>query len=192
MSLPRFSTSRLALRPRTLADTDACIEMDGDPEVTRFIPGPWNDAAAHRGFVVERTRGPYPPGLGYWSVLHVERDNAFLGWVLLIPADTIGGAIEIGWRLVRAAWGKGYATEAARPVLTHAFTRPNVERVTADIAPNNIASIRVAEKLGLRPQTTTLRAGAPHVHFSMTRSAFERETRSRLANRRVRNSLVDE
>jgi RimJ/RimL family protein N-acetyltransferase len=146
---PLFETPRLVLRPRTLADTEACLAMDRDPEVTRFVSGPWTDPAAHRAFVERRTLGPYPPGLGYWTVLR-RGDGEFLGWILLIPEDAQGPEVEIGWRLVRAAWGRGYATEAAAPVLRHAFAGLGLEAVVAEIDPANTASIRVAEKLGLR------------------------------------------
>jgi RimJ/RimL family protein N-acetyltransferase len=65
--------------------------------------------------------------------------------------DLHGPEIEIGWRLVRAAWGRGYATEAARPVLDHALETLGLGEVIADIDPENAASARVALKLGFRP-----------------------------------------
>src|ERR1700739_3504569 len=94
------------------------MAMDCDPEVTRFIPGPWNDPIAHRAFIKQRVCHTYPAGMGYWSVIAPE---GFVGWVLLTPLDLHGPEIEIGWRLIRAAWGRGYATEAARPALRHAL-----------------------------------------------------------------------
>jgi hypothetical protein len=78
----------------------ACLAMDRDPEVTRFVDGPWSDPAVHRAFVEARTRGPYPAGLGYWAVLRRE-SGGFLGWVLLIPLDARGPEVEIGWRIRR-------------------------------------------------------------------------------------------
>ncbi|MCW3477067.1 GNAT family N-acetyltransferase [Limobrevibacterium gyesilva] len=146
---PTFETSRLLIRPRTLADTDDCLAMDRDPEVTRFVRGPWSDATAHRAFVEERTRGPYPKGLGYWTVCRRDQAASFVGWVLLIPADGVGPEIEIGWRLQRSAWGQGFATEAARPVLQYAFATLKLPEVVAEIDPDNAGSLRVAEKLGL-------------------------------------------
>jgi RimJ/RimL family protein N-acetyltransferase len=149
MDLPRFTTERLLLRQRTLADTAACFAMDREPEVTRFIDGPWSDPIAHRAFIEARTRGPFPEGLGYWTILR-RADAVFLGWVMLIPRDAEGPEIEIGWRLNRAAWGHGHATEAAKPVLHHGLSTLGLAEIVADIDAGNTASIRVAEKLGLR------------------------------------------
>jgi RimJ/RimL family protein N-acetyltransferase len=147
--LPPFTTGRLLLRQRTLADTAACFAMDREPEVTRFIDGPWSDPVAHRAFIEARTRGPYAEGLGYWTILR-RADQAFLGWVLLMPRDAEGPEVEIGWRLGRAAWGQGYATEAVLPVLHHGLTTLGLPEIIADIDAENRASIRVAEKLGMR------------------------------------------
>jgi RimJ/RimL family protein N-acetyltransferase len=145
---PCFTTARLVVRPRLLADTEACLGMDREPEVTRFIDGPWGADAAHRGFIEARTRGPWPPGMGYWTI---EAAGLFLGWVLLIPEDGTGPDIEIGWRLRRAAWGRGIATEAAAPLLPHGFATLGLARIVAGIDPANHASLGVARKLGLRP-----------------------------------------
>src|SRR5207248_1921076 len=112
---PTFQTSRLMIRPRRLADTDDCLAMDRDPEVTRYVSGPWSDAAEHRAFIEARTRGPYRAGLGYWAVCRRDVAASFVGWVLLIPADGAGPEIEIGWRLRRAVWRQGLATEATGP-----------------------------------------------------------------------------
>ena len=99
-TLPTFRTSRLTLRQRDMGDLHACLAMDRDPLVTRFVRGPWEDPAAHRAFVEERIRHAYPPGMGYWSILA----PSFIGWILLTPLDLHGPEIEMGWRLIRKAW----------------------------------------------------------------------------------------
>src|SRR6266446_8997118 len=149
--LPTFRTSRLTVRPRTMGDLEVCMAMDCDPEVTRFLPGPWADPIAHRAFVEERIRHAYPADMGYWSIIAPE---GFVGWILLAPLDLHGPEIEIGWRLVRAAWGRGYATEAARPVLDHALNTLGLPEVIADIDPANTASVNVASKLGFLPASS--------------------------------------
>jgi RimJ/RimL family protein N-acetyltransferase len=160
--LPTFATARLTLRPRTLADLDACLAMDRDPLVTKFIHGPWVDPIAHRAFVEARIRHEYPAGMGYWSIFASAR---FIGWILLTPLDLHGPDIEIGWRVVRPAWGQGYATEAARPVLDHALHTLGLRRVVADIDPTNTGSISVARKLGLVPDGTMLYGGRTVVRY---------------------------
>jgi RimJ/RimL family protein N-acetyltransferase len=134
-----------------MADFDACLAMNRDPEVTKFIPGPWNDPNAHEAFLRQRIQATYGRGLGYWSIFPKDDPDAFLGWILLTSEDAEEPDIEIGWRLKRSAWGKGYATEAAMPVLDHAFRTLGLDRVIADINPHNAASIRVAEKIGMTP-----------------------------------------
>jgi len=167
MTVPALATERLLLRERSLADTDACLAMDRDPEVTRFVDGPWSDPAAHQAFVETRTRGPYADGLGYWTILE-RPEQRFIGWVLLIPRDAEGPKIEIGWRLRRAAWGHGYATEAAKDVLRHGFTTLGLEEIVADIDPANAASRRVAEKIGLRPLGMRQGRTRPEMRYALT------------------------
>lgn len=145
--LPTFRTDRLTLRPRSMDDLDACLAMDRDPEVARFVAGPWFDPEAHRAFVTDRILRAYPDGMGYWSIMAPE----FVGWILLTPRDLAGPETEIGWRVRRAARGHGYATEAARCVLDHALKTLALPLVVADIDPGNAPSLAVARKLGFRP-----------------------------------------
>jgi RimJ/RimL family protein N-acetyltransferase len=156
-----------------LADTEAAMAMDRDPEVTRFIPGPWDHPVAHRAFVERRTLGPYPEGMGYWSVFERESPaDDFLGWVSLIPYDAIGPRIEAGWRFRRAMWGRGYATEAAAPVVRHGLFTLGLDEVIADIDPDNTASLRVAAKLGFRPRETLLKPEYTLGYFGLTRAEW--------------------
>lgn len=153
--LPSFQSPRLVVRPRRRVDLDACLSMDRDPQVTQYIPGPWSQPDAHRAFVLGNMERDYPKGLGYWSVLKrddSERNDspAFIGWILLLPYGAVSNEVEIGWRFIRQTWGQGYATEAASLVLDYAFRDLKLDRIVADINPNNIASIRVAEKLGMK------------------------------------------
>ena len=152
--------------------------MDREPDVARFVPevlrmicGPAADAAAHRAFVEERTRGPYPPGLGYWTIRPRAGDDAFLGWVLLIPVDGEGPEVEIGWRLRPSAWGRGYASEAAAALVRHGLIGLRLPEIIADIDPANLGSIRVAEKIGLRRRGPTPQWEAL-VRYALTAEEF--------------------
>lgn len=158
-----FETDRFFLRPRTVADTPACFEMDSDPEVVRFIPGPWGDPVAHRAFIEKRTLGPWPEGMGYWVIEARDEPGSFRGWILLGPTDGPGSEVEIGWRLARRFWGRGIASEAARAVLDHALNGLGLSRVVAEITAGNAGSISVAEKLGM-----TLVQSGPVVRYSIS------------------------
>ncbi len=133
-----------------MADFADCLALDREPGTTDLIAGPWGDPAAHEAFLRARIRGPYPPGLGYWVIARAERPGEFLGWVMLIPEDAVGPEVEIGWRVLRRARGRGYAPEAAANLLAHGFARAGLSRVVAEIHRENAASRRVAEKIGMR------------------------------------------
>ncbi len=152
--LPALSTGRLILRPRKLADLDACFAMDREPGTLDWIDWPeeagsWADEAAHRAFIRARIEEPYPDGMGYWVMEPRARPGTFLGWILMIPEDAAGPEIEIGWRVPPAHRGQGYAVEGAKRVLAHGFATLGLARVIADIHPQNAASCRVAEKIGM-------------------------------------------
>ncbi|WP_430474186.1 GNAT family N-acetyltransferase [Thalassospira lucentensis] len=144
-----FKTERLILRPRTMDDLDACLAMDKAPGVVDFIIGPWQDPNAHEAFVKRRINQDYGVGLGYWSIFAKQRPDHFIGWILLIPEDGVGPDIEIGWRLHPDHWGKGFAFEAARSLLDHAFAQMELPCIIAAIDPRNEPSKKLAERLGM-------------------------------------------
>ncbi|PCE26855.1 GNAT family N-acetyltransferase [Paraburkholderia acidicola] len=168
--LPSLDTARLLLRPRTLDDLEACMEMDRDLEVTRHIPGPWHDPVAHRRFVEERTTCAYPAGLGYWSIFERQAPGRFVGWVLLIPENAVGPDVEIGWRLVRDAWGRGIASEAAAAVIRHAFETMGLNEIVAGIAQGNAASRQLATKLGMRCAPDATPDAEGYIYYRLART----------------------
>ncbi|MFI6848061.1 GNAT family N-acetyltransferase [Kitasatospora sp. NBC_00085] len=148
-----LTTERLVLRRFTAADADRLVELDGDPEVMRYLTG-GRPTPRH---VVEGTLLPLYLShyerygdLGWWAA--EERDGgAFLGWFEFRPTDPADrGEVELGYRLRRAAWGHGYATEGARALVRHGFTGLGVRRVVAYTMAVNGGSRRVMEKAGLR------------------------------------------
>ncbi len=143
---PSFETPRLLTRPRTLADTDACLPMDRDPEVVRFVDGPWSDPIAHRAFVEARTAAPTPLGSATGRSRSGTAAASSAG--CCSSCSTSGPEVEIGWRLRRAAWGRGFASEAAAVVLRHGLGALALPKIVADIDPASAASARVAEKIG--------------------------------------------
>jgi RimJ/RimL family protein N-acetyltransferase len=140
-----FETARLRLRPRTLDDLEAIVAMDGDEEVRRFIGGPL-EAESHRSQVRSNILNGRP--MPAWAIEWKERPG-FLGQCALNPPQQFG-ATELSWRLVRASWGQGVASEAVSAMLRHAVDELQIGPVVALIHPDNKASRRVAEKVGLR------------------------------------------
>ncbi|WP_433127591.1 GNAT family N-acetyltransferase [Micromonospora sp. CA-240977] len=144
-------TGRLRLRRLTVADVDALVELDSDPEVMRFLTGGVaTPRATVRDEQLPRLLDQYEryPGLGRWAALdRVSGD--FLGWFALDPSAD-GGEAELGYRLRRSTWGRGLATEGSRALVRHAFDTVGVRRVWAETMAVNERSRRVMAKAGLR------------------------------------------
>jgi RimJ/RimL family protein N-acetyltransferase len=145
------STERLLLRRFTVSDVDDLVELDSDPAVMRFLGRP-TPRAVVEGEALPRILAEYErfDRLGCWAA--VERATGeFLGWFELRPPP--GGTpddVELGYRLHRAAWGRGLATEGSRALVRMAFADLGVQRVWAQTMAVNTASRRVLEKAGLR------------------------------------------
>jgi RimJ/RimL family protein N-acetyltransferase len=143
---PTITTARLRLRARTLTDLEPIVEMDADPRVRQFIGGPL-DRATHREEVRRRIIEGRPEPHASWAI--EWRDHpGLIGLCHLSPSEE-AGLTQIGWRLHLSAWGQGVATEAARAVLARALGPIGLPAIVALIAPENLASIRVAEKVGM-------------------------------------------
>jgi RimJ/RimL family protein N-acetyltransferase len=148
---PDLTTRRLWLRPRQEGDVAAMLEMDGDPEVMRFVgDGKVPDPESHGKRLRESIRPLSDDGLGSWSVFRRDRPHEFLGTVGLVP---VGGApeIELVYRFRAAAWGQGYAPEAATPCLAYGFRTLQLPEIVAFVYPDNLRSQRVIAKLGFTP-----------------------------------------
>ncbi|WP_052849268.1 GNAT family N-acetyltransferase [Streptomyces avicenniae] len=149
---PLLTTVRLELRPVADADADDLAALHGDPEVMRFLTGgrpePRADVVAA---TLPRLRRPHPltGRPGYWTARE-RAGGAYVGWFAFRPlSDEDPGVVELGYRLRRAVWGLGYATEGARALVDKGFTEWEVRRVTANTMTVNGGSRRVMEKTGL-------------------------------------------
>ncbi|MFE9410659.1 GNAT family N-acetyltransferase [Streptomyces sp. NPDC006704] len=145
-------TERLALRPFTTADADHLFALDNDPEVMRFINGGRpTTLEAIRTRTLPRLLHDHPcwENRGFWAA-EERATGAFLGWFEFRPLDDNDPAtVELGYRLNRASWGRGYATEGSRALIDKGFTELGVESVTANTMTVNAGSRRVMEKSGL-------------------------------------------
>lgn len=167
-----LETERLILRSSSMDDLEKCLEMDMDPEVTKYIPGIWDGSEAHLSFLKKNILGTYKEGLGYWSVFPKKTPFQFLGWILLVPYEAEAPEIEIGWRLKRSAWGKGYATEAAQAVTAHAFRTVGLEQIYAFVDYGNDRSVKVAQKLGFKAFSDFIYDGVPCTAYRLTRQEY--------------------
>jgi RimJ/RimL family protein N-acetyltransferase len=155
----RLETERLVLRKPELGDLDGYAELWGDPEVVRFLSGstlPRDEVPA----AIERMLGHWERhGVGLFSVLRKEDGRLVgrVGYLLWDPERWVNAMheqldgeleLEVGWTIARSLWGSGYATEAALACRDNAFGELGRDRVISLIAPENVASIRVAEKIG--------------------------------------------
>ncbi|MEU3606443.1 GNAT family N-acetyltransferase [Streptomyces sp. NPDC035033] len=147
-----LETDRLVLRAFTTADDDRLFALDNDPEVMRFLNGgrPTSREAIETR-VLPRLLHDYPcwGTRGYWAAQE-KATGTFLGWFEFRPLEEHSPAVvELGYRLNRASWGHGYATEGSRALIRKGFTDLEVDRVTANTMAVNVRSRRVMEKAGL-------------------------------------------
>ena len=171
MSQSVLITERLRLRPRTLADLDACVALDLDPEVHRFIFGDRPpDPGEHRARLRARIASGWPAKGGVW-VVEWRHAPGFLGWCGLFPLED-AGPIEIGYRYLTSAWGRGIATEAGRAVLDHGFRAFGFDPIVGVTHPANRASQRVLEKIGLKPRGAAFHYGQAVSFFELSREAY--------------------
>ena len=144
MYLTEIETVRLLLRAIVASDWPAIFAYMSDPRVTAFLPQGRLDEEASRAFALKQSSNEGE------AVAVVEKATGqMIGHMPFHPwlaPDTY----EIGWAFSHAHQGKGYATEAGQALLAHAFEALKAHRVIATCQPENVASWRVAEKLGLR------------------------------------------
>ncbi len=165
-----LETPRLLLRQFKESDLDSYAEMCADEEVMRYIgegraltrAEAWRNMAVILGHWHLR-------GYGLWAVEEKE-SGLLVGRAGFFNPEGWPG-FELGWLLGRPHWGKGFATEAARAALDHAFSTLNRTRVISLIRPGNERSIRVAERIGEKYETTIDVSGADALLYSINRDA---------------------
>jgi RimJ/RimL family protein N-acetyltransferase len=149
-------TERLRLRPwRAAADLPALAATCADAEVMRFVAPNRPLRQDESAVLLARIEAHWREhGYGLWAVEPRANGAGCIGFTgLAIPSflPDVLPAAEVGWRLDRAWWGRGLATEAARASVAHAFEMLGLASVVSIIDAGNERSLRVAEKLGMRP-----------------------------------------
>lgn len=165
----QLETDRLLMRMWREDDFESYARICADPDVMRYLVGGKTlsrlEAWRHMAFLIGHW---YLRGYGHWAVEEKATGN-FVGRIGFLNPDGWPG-FEIGWTLSRKSWGKGYATEGARRALQYAFTELDKDHVISLIHPENQASIRVAERLGEKPEGTSEILGMPVVIYGVDRT----------------------
>lgn len=157
-----LTTKRLWLRHFHIHDGDSLLRVFGDAEVMRFGEGvqtrEWVDNWLRTCLESYQLRG-----FGPYALVE-QKSGEVIGYCGLFYFSDVHGKpeIELGYRLVRSAWGQGYATEAASAVRDFAFDILNIKRLIALIDPSNEASIRVAKKIRMRREGEVMLEGYSH------------------------------
>jgi len=145
---PTLQTARLRLRPFTSADADALFALQSSAHVLRYWDSPpWTDPARAESFI-SASRQLADDGGGARLAIDRLPDGAFIGWCSLSRWNPDFRSAALGYVLDDAAWGHGFATEAADALLGWAFETLDLNRVQAETDTRNAASARVLEKLG--------------------------------------------
>lgn len=144
-----IETERLLLRTFTQDDAQLIYELNLDPDVTRYTGDPIRDLD-HAKEVLEKVILPQYAlyNHGRWAV-HTKPGLEFIGWCGLKNRPERDHEIDLGYRFLQSAWGKGYATEAAFACLKYGFETLGLQRIVGRAMPQNLASLKVLEKIGM-------------------------------------------
>jgi RimJ/RimL family protein N-acetyltransferase len=145
-----LETGRLTLRRFTGDDVELLAELDSDPEVMRFLTGQPTPREEIESVILPAILKVYDehPQLGTFAAQQ-KTDDAFVGWFGLQPTAA-PATVDVGYRLNRTAWGKGYATEGTKALIDKAFGELGMDRVVADTMAVNHRSRAVMRRSGLR------------------------------------------
>lgn len=167
------TTERLVLREFDESDAPALYRLNSDPEVLRYTgDAPFVSEKASRAFI--RGYDHYQRhGFGRWAVERVS-DGTFIGFCGL-ARDEDSGEVDLGFRFFRDCWAKGYATEAGAAALRVGFEDLGLDEIVGRALRENLPSITVLQKLGMRFQSLRERGGLLWLVYGIDRERFERE-----------------
>ena len=173
LKLPEIETERLLLRQFTPADLELYTErIFADPDVTRFLPKRDISPRERAGRVLKYFGEHWQKhGFGDWAVT-AKADGELMGHCGLNFVPEVG-EVEVEYALAKAYWGRGIASEAARASLKFGFETLRLPRIIALADPQNIASWRVMEKVGLTYQKEVFFFGMQLVYYQIERGEYE-------------------
>jgi RimJ/RimL family protein N-acetyltransferase len=145
---PSIESARLAVRLVAESDLAALLGINGDDEVTAFLPYPTWSSAADAEAWYRRMSDMQATGSALQFVIVEKRSATVVGACLLFRFDEGSARAELGYVLGRAHWGKGYMREALAALIECAFGTLCLRRLEAEVNPRNVGSVRVLLALG--------------------------------------------
>jgi RimJ/RimL family protein N-acetyltransferase len=165
-----LETGRLRMREFVPQDADALVAVLGDPVAMQYYPAPFDRVEVDHW--IRRNRARYiDPGFGLWAMLLKDSGELIGDCGCFIRELESSVEFELAWHVRRDLWGRGYATEAAQACMQYVFTKLGVDRVISLIRPENLQSVRVAEKNGLTCEKIIFWRGYDHCIYTKSRDS---------------------
>lgn len=165
-----LETKRLTLRHLLPEDIDSLYALYRDPEIRRYFPEGVLDYAETKLELEWFLNGhPRHPELGLWATIHKETGQ-FIGRCGLLPwMIDERDEVEVAYLLAKEYWGQGLATEAAQAIAHYAFEKLQLSRLICLVDPENVASRRVASKIGMTFEKDIVDQFGPAAVYSMSK-----------------------
>ena len=176
-----IETERLILRELLSSDDEGMFELDSDPEVHTFLGNKPVKGIEETRTIIQSVRQQYiDNGIGRWAVIEKSSGN-FVGWTgLKLIKELTNGHInfhDVGYRLIKKYWGKGYATESAKASLQYGFERMELSEIFGITHVDNAKSKRALEKCGLKFIETFERNGMPCNWFRISKEEWKKQNK---------------
>ena len=143
-----FETPRLILRRFTEEDTALILQLNSDPEIVKYVHEPTLETEEQaKNILINIILPQYKNNLGRWAI-HTKGNNEFIGWCGIKYRPELD-EMDLGYRLKKIAWGRGYASEAAQHTLEYAFNTLKLRLITGRAHIENTASQKILEKIGM-------------------------------------------
>ena len=172
-----IETDRLILREFRLDDAEAMLAMDSDPEVHRYLGNNTIDDIEAIRKTIEHVQLQYEKnGIGRWAIVEKET-KAFVGWTGLkyetLLIDNKTRYYDLGYRILRKYWGKGFATESALASLEYGFNEMQLHEIGAIADCKNKASNHILQKVGLQQVKQFDVGTGPHYLYNISKTDWE-------------------
>jgi RimJ/RimL family protein N-acetyltransferase len=171
-----IETDRLMIRALLPEDAEGIFELDSDPEVHQYLGNNPIKTVAQAAEAIQFIRQQYlDNGIGRWAVIE-KGTNKFVGWTgLKLMKETVNNHnnyYDLGYRLIKKYWGKGYATETATASLAYGFNELKLPEIFAMADVQNAGSNAVLKKAGLRFIEVFQDDDTPHNWYRITREEW--------------------